>query len=173
MEREIINRVANSPLVSLDLEEFYHTGERIEYDIAQNLFQGMILKEKDFRAFVKEHDWSQYKGKNIALMCSAEAIVPTWAYMLLTTRLEGVANLMVMGSRETLEFALFQQALSKIDLEELRDRPVVVKGCGKLPVPESAYVEVARLLKPVVKSLMYGEPCSTVPLYKKPKSAKN
>ena len=173
MEEAIVNRVANSPIVSIDLEDYYHKGERMVYDLADNLFQGMILREKDFRDFIKDHDWSEYENKNIALTCSVDAIVPTWAYMLLTTRLEGVANMVVMGGLDTLEFALFQQALAQIDIESLRDKPVVVKGCGDLPVPESAYVEVTRLLKPVVKSLMYGEPCSTVPLYKKPKAPKN
>lgn len=173
MEGEIINRVASSPIVSIDLEDYYHAGERVVYDIADNLFQGMILREKDFREFIKTHDWNQYENKNIALVCSADAIVPTWAYMLLTTRLEGIANLVVMGSKETLEYALFNQALAKIDLESVENRPVVVKGCGELPIPESAYVEITRLLKPRVKSLMYGEPCSTVPLYKKPRLPKN
>lgn len=173
MGEEIVNRVANSPIVSIDLEDYYHTGERIVYDIADNLFQGMILREKDFREFIKTHDWSQYQNMNVALVCSADAIVPTWAYMLLATKLEGIANLVVMGSLETLEYALFNQALSQIDLDSVDNRPVVVKGCGELPVPESAYVEIARLLKPRVKSLMYGEPCSTVPLYKKPRVPKN
>lgn len=173
MEEAIVNRVANSPIVSIDLEDYYHKGERVVYDLVDNLFQGMILREKDFRDFIKSHDWSQYKNKNVALICSADAIVPTWAYMLLTTRLEGIANMVIMGTLEMLEFALFQQALSKLDLEALKDKPVVIKGCGELPVPESAYVEVTRLLRPVVKSLMYGEPCSTVPLYKKPKATKN
>ncbi|OEK00019.1 hypothetical protein BFP97_00120 [Roseivirga sp. 4D4] len=173
MSEEIVNRVANSPIVSIDLEDYYHPGERVVYDIADNLFQRMILKEKDFRQFVKEHDWEQYQGKNVSIICSEDAIVPTWAYMLLMTKLEGVANMAVMGSLETLEYAIFQQALSKVDVNELKDRPVVVKGCGDLPIPESAYVEVTRLLKPHVKSLMYGEPCSTVPLYKKPRTPKN
>jgi len=173
MEGEIINRVASSPIVSIDLEEYYHAGERVVYDIADNLFQGMILKEKDFREFIKAHDWSQYANKNVALVCAADAIVPTWAYMLLATKLEGVANLVIMGSLETLEYALFKEALSGIDLDALENRPVVVKGCGELPIPESAYVEITLLLKPRVKSLMYGEPCSTVPLYKKPRTPKN
>lgn len=173
MSEQIINRVASSPIVSIDLEKYYHHGERVIYDIADNLFQGMILKEKDFRLFVKEHDWMQYQGKNVSLVCSEDAIVPTWAYMLLMTKLEGIANMVVMGSLETLEYGLFQQALSKIDMKEVEDRPVVIKGCGNLPVAESAYVELTRLLKPHVKSLMYGEPCSTVPLFKRPKSPKN
>jgi len=173
MEEEIINRVAASPLVTIDLENYYHQGERVIYDLAQNLFQGVVLREKDLREFVKEHDWSQYEGKNVALICSEDAIVPTWAYMLITTKLEGVANMVVLGNTDILEFALYREALSKISPEDYTDKPVVIKGCGKLPVPESAYVELTRLLKPYVKSIMYGEPCSTVPLYKKPKSAKS
>ena len=173
MEEEIINRVAASPLVTIDLEEYYHKGERVVYDLAQNLFQGMILREKDLREFVKEHDWLQYEGKNVALTCSEDAIVPTWAYMLITTKLEGVANMVVLGSLETLEFALYKEALKKINPEEYLDKPIVIKGCGKLPVPESAYVELTMLLKPYVKSIMYGEPCSTVPLYKKPRATKS
>ncbi len=173
MSEEIVNRVANSPIVSIDLEDYYHHGERVVYDIANNLFQRMILREKDFRQFVKEHDWGQYKGKNVSIICSEDAIVPTWAYMLLMTKLEGEANMVVMGSVETLDYALFQDALSKIDVNDISDRPVVIKGCGDLPIPESAYVEITRLLKPHVKSLMYGEPCSTVPLYKRPRTPKN
>ncbi|HEY8402520.1 MAG TPA: DUF2480 family protein [Cytophagaceae bacterium] len=169
MENEIVNRVANSSLITFDLEEYYHQGERIIYDIKDNLFQGLILKEKDFRDFVKNHDWSIYKDKNIGLICSEDAIVPTWAYMLLATRLEPFANMVVFGNLEVLEQALFQQALSKIDIEKYRDAKVVIKGCSKYPVPTYAYVEIVRLLMPVVNSLMYGEPCSTVPLYKKPK----
>lgn len=173
MEKEIVNRVAASPLVTIDLEEYYHQGERVVYDLAQNLFQGMILREKDLREFVKEHDWSQYEGKNVALTCTEDAIVPTWAYMLLATKLNGIAHKVVMGSLEVLEYALYQEALSKIDLESFRDKPVVIKGCGKLPVPESAYVELTMLLNPYVKSIMYGEPCSTVPVYKKPRTPRS
>ncbi|MGW8122960.1 DUF2480 family protein [Roseivirga echinicomitans] len=168
-EKEIINRVASSPIVTIDLEDYYHQGERVKYDIAQHLFQGLILKEKDFRAFVKDHDWSVYEGKNIALFCSEDAIVPTWAYMLLTTRFAPHANKVVHGGLDVLEYALYKDALAKIDLKELENRPVVIKGCGDLPVPESAFVEIIALLQPVVKSLMYGEACSSVPLWKVPK----
>lgn len=170
---EIINRVANSPIITFNLEDYYHSGERVIYDIAQNLFQGLILREKDFRSFVKEHDWTQYQGKNVALTCSEDAIVPTWAYMLLTTKLESYANTVVFGDMDLLEYALFKEALSLVDLEAFRDRPVVIKGCGDLPVPESAYVEITKLIRPYAKSIMYGEPCSTVPLYKKPRQSKN
>ncbi|TPE45121.1 DUF2480 family protein [Pontibacter mangrovi] len=171
MSEEIINRVAQSALVTLNLEELIHPGERIVYDIKENLFQGLILREKDFRTFVKEHDWSQYAGKNIAITCTVDAIVPTWAYMLLAVKLQNHANYFVFGDLEALEQALFQEAIAKVDMEEYRDAKVVVKGCGSVPVPNYAYVEVMRKLLPVAASIMYGEPCSTVPLYKKPKNA--
>jgi hypothetical protein len=171
MEEElIVNRVANSGLVTLDLEEYYHPGERVVYDLKNNLFQELILREKDFRAFLKANDWTFYKDKNVAITCTADAIVPTWAFMLLTLHLRPYAHTVVYGDLEDLEDALFRDALSKIDLNKFQDAKVVVKGCGKLPVPTSAYVEITRLLQPVVQSLMYGEPCSTVPLYKRPKS---
>lgn len=171
MSEEIINRVAQSALVTLNLELLLHPGERMVYDIKDNLFQGLILREKDFRAFVKEHDWSQYAGKNVAIICSEDAIVPTWAYMLLATKLQNFANHFVFGDLEALEQSLMQQAIAGIDMEEYRDAKVVVKGCGSVPVPTFAYVEVMRKLLPVAASIMYGEPCSTVPLYKKPKNA--
>ncbi|PWK22980.1 uncharacterized protein DUF2480 [Arcicella aurantiaca] len=168
MEEElIINKVANSGLITFDLEDLYDKGERIVYDLKDNLFMGMILKEKDFRDFLKTHDWSQYAGKNIAITCSEDAIVPTWAYMLLTTKLQPVANSVVFGSLEELENKLFFDALQKVNIEDYRGARVVVKGCSKVPVPTAAYVEITRLLQPVVQSLMFGEPCSTVPLYKK------
>jgi hypothetical protein len=166
---ELINRVAQSALVTLNLEELIHPGERVVYDIKDNLFMGLILKEKDFRAFIKDNDWSVYTGKNVAIINSADAIVPTWAYMLLATKLQAHANRYVFGNLEALEQVLFQEALAKINPEDYRDAKVVVKGCGNIPVPTFAYVEVMKILLPVVSSIMYGEPCSTVPLYKKPK----
>lgn len=168
-QETIINRVANSPLITFNLEDYYLQGERVVYDIKQNLFQEMVLREKDFRAFVKEHDWSQYQDQYVALTCSVDAIVPTWAYMLLATKLEPYASNVVFGNLETLEAVLFKEALAKIDLEQFKDAKVVVKGCGKYPVPVFAYAEITRLLRPYAASIMYGEPCSTVPLYKKPK----
>ncbi len=170
MSEEIVNRVANSGLITLDLEEYYHPGERIYFDLKDLLFQGLILKEKDFRAFVKEHDWSQYKDKNVAITCSTDAIIPTWAYMLIAVQLEPYAHLSVSGTLENLEQALFQQALEKINPEDYKGSRIVVKGCSNLPVPTYAYTEIVRLLRPYAASIMYGEPCSTVPLYKKPKS---
>ena len=165
----IVNRVANSPLVTFDLEEFYHSGERVPPDIADQRYEGLILREKDFRAWVKETDWSVYKGKNVAVWCSVDAIIPTWAYMLLTTRISPFAHTVVFGTLEDLEKAIYQNALTSVDIEKFRDKKVVVKGCGKYQVPESAYVEITRLLTPVASSIMYGEACSTVPLYKKPR----
>ena len=166
---EIVNKVALSGLVTLNLEELIHPEERVVYDIKDNLFHGLMLREKDFREFVKGHDWSQYQGKNIAIVCSADAIVPTWAYMLLAVKLQPYANHFVFGNLAMLEQSLFQDALSKLDLKQYRDGKLVIKGCGTVPVPEYAYVEITRLLMPIAQSIMYGEPCSTVPLYKKPK----
>lgn len=167
---EIVNRVANSGLVTLDLEAYYHSGERVLYDLKDNLFMEAILREKDFRDFLKNHDWTQYAGKNVAVVCSADAIVPTWAYMLLTVHLEPHANLVVFGDLQALEDKLFYDALARIDRDDYAGARVVVKGCSTYPVPVSAYVEISRRLRPVVQSLLFGEPCSTVPLYKKPKA---
>lgn len=165
----IVNRVAQSALVTFNLEDYYPRGERVAYDLKHNLFQEMILRERDFRAFVKEHDWSQYQDQYVALGCSVDAIVPTWAYMLLVTKLEPYARRVIFGSLETLEVVLFQEALQQVDFTQFQDAKVVVKGCGDLFIPAFAYTEVTRLLRPVAASIMYGEPCSTVPLYKKSK----
>ena len=166
MEAEIINKVANSGLISLDLEEYFHPGERVIYDIKDNLFMGLMLKEKDFRAFLKENDWSVYSGKNVAIICSEDAIVPTWAYMLLAIQLEPFANMVVFGGLEDLEKKLYEVALNQLDLEQFNNQRVVVKGCSNAQIPTYVYVELTRRLKPIVKSLMFGEPCSTVPLFK-------
>jgi len=166
---EIVNRVAKSPLVTINLEEFYPKGERVELDIKQWLFQEMILKEKDFRTYVKEHDWSAYKDKYVAVFCSVDAIVPTWAYMLVASKLEEHAKMITYGSLPELEKIIFKDSLSKINPEEYQDKKLVIKGCGNLPISEFAYVEIVRLLKPVASSIMYGEPCSTVPIYKAPR----
>lgn len=169
-DETIINKVAQSGIVSIDLEEWYPKGERKLIDIKDQLFQGLILREKDFREFVKGHDWSQYKDQYVAIMCSADAIVPTWAYMLLAVALEPFAKKVVFGNLETLETVLYDELLNKLDVEAYRNARIVVKGCGTLPVPAAAYVEITRRLRPVAKSIMYGEPCSTVPLYKQAKT---
>jgi hypothetical protein len=166
---DIVNKVAQSGLVEFNLEDHYLPGERVLFDIKDQLFQGLILKEKDFREFIKNENWSNYKDKYVAISCTADAIVPTWAYMLLTTALEPFAKKIVFGDLKTLETILFSEALSKVDVEQFRDARIVIKGCSNLPVPESAYVEITRLLRPLAKSIMYGEPCSTVPIYKQAK----
>ncbi|MTI31324.1 DUF2480 family protein [Xanthovirga aplysinae] len=165
----IVNKVAQSALITIDLADYYDSGERVVYDIKDNLFQGLVLREKDFRSFIKDQDWSQYKGKNVAIHCSVDAIVPTWAYMLLAVKMEPFANMVVFGGVNELENALTQRALSKLDLGNLKGAKVVIKGCGDLPISPFAYVEISRLLRPHVSSIMFGEPCSTVPVYKKPK----
>ena len=170
METEIVNRVAGSGLVSLDLEAYYHPGERVVYDLKDNLYMGLILREKEFRAFLKEHDWSHYAGKNVAITCTEDAIIPTWAYMLLTLQLQPYANMIVFGTLADLEEKLFFNAIATIHPEEYHNARVVVKGCSKVPVPTAAYVELTRVLQPVVQSLLFGEPCSTVPLYKRSKN---
>jgi hypothetical protein len=170
MEDGIVNRVSNSSLVTLDLESLYEPGERILFDIKDNLFEGIILKEKDFREFLKQHDWTQYQGKHVGLICSEDAIVPTWAYMLLAIQLQPFAKSIVFGDLERLEQSLFQKAISSLNLEEYKNAKVVVKGCSKVPVPAFAYVEITRLLTPIAQSLFFGEPCSTVPLLKRKNS---
>ncbi|MDP2388186.1 MAG: DUF2480 family protein [Bacteroidota bacterium] len=164
---EIINKVANSGIVTIDLEEFYPKGERKLIDIKDQLFQGLILREKDFREFIKTHEWQQYKDCFVAITCSADAIVPTWAYMLLTLALQPYATKIVFGNLEQLESIIFNEKLQTLQIENYKDARVVIKGCGTLPVPTNAYVQLTAILQPHVKSLMYGEPCSTVPLYKK------
>jgi hypothetical protein len=167
IQENIVNKVAASGLVTLNLELYYHQGERMVYDLKENLFHGLILREKDFREFIKAQDWTAYTDKNIAVICSADAIVPTWAYMLLASKMMPYANEVVFGGLDVLETVLFTKALAKIDLSEYKDARVVIKGCANIEVPVSAYVEVTALLTPVAKSIMYGEPCSTVPIFKR------
>jgi len=169
MENEIINKVALSGIITINLEDFYPHGERVVIDIKEQLFQGLILKEKDFREFVKNEDWRKYADRYVALICSADAVVPTWAYMLLAIQLEPYTKKVVFGDLETLETVLYNEILNKLNINDYKDARVVIKGCGHLPVPKAAYVEITRLLRPVAKSIMYGEACSMVPLYKQPK----
>jgi hypothetical protein len=167
IQENIINKVALSGLVTLDPAIFYPVGERVVYDLKDNLFHGLILREKDFREFVKEHDWSQYQDKQVAVTCTADAIVPAWAYVLLANKLAPYAKDVVFGDADVLETVLFVKNIEKTDFSEYAGQRVVLKGCGETPVPVSAYVELAKKLTPIVKSLMFGEPCSTVPIFKK------
>lgn len=167
---EIINRVANSALVTFDLEEHYVQGERVLIDLKDILFQGLILREKDLRDFVKEHNWQQYENKFVAITCSADAIIPTWAYMLLAVSVNSYARKVVLGTLQQLDEKIFEEILEKVEWSKYQNAKVVVKGCSKIPVPESAYIEVVNKLKPFASSIMFGEACSTVPLYKRPKA---
>jgi len=164
---EIVNRVSNSQLITFDLEEFYTPGDRVLFDMKDFLFQGLILKEKEFRESIKAHDWSQYSQKNVAIVCSADAIIPTWAFMLLSIALQPYASRVVFGNLLELESQLFYDALSKVEWENYRDKKMIIKGCSKVEVPLSAYVEATNRLRSIASSIMFGEPCSTVPLFKK------
>ncbi|GAA0878030.1 DUF2480 family protein [Algoriphagus jejuensis] len=166
---ELVNRVAASPILSINMEEFYPQEERVLFDLKPFLFQELILREKEFRQALKELDWEIYADKWIAVTCTADAIVPTWAFMLVCTYLEGKGLGYVVGSLENLEQHIAETTLAKIDLTEFENRPVVVKGCSKFPIPLFAYGRLISLLQSRTRSLMFGEPCSTVPLYKRPK----
>lgn len=167
MSEPIINKVAESGLITLDLEQYFPKGETAVFDLKDYLFMGMILKEKDYREALKAKDWSVYKDKNVALVCTADAIIPVWAWMLAATYLQPVAKELVMGDEKELHKTLFIKNLSAVNVNEFEDKRVVIKGCGETPIPDYVYMEITRLLRPVVKSIMYGEPCSTVPVYKK------
>ena len=167
MSDVIINKVANSGLVSLDLEKFLPEGEVVGFDLKDHLFMGLILKEKDFREALKNLDWNIYMDKNVAVFCSADAIIPVWAYMLIATYLEPVAREIYVGTSQEMNKHLFLKNIASIDTNEFRDQRVVVKGCGDVEIGPFAYAEITRILKPIAKTIMYGEPCSTVPIYKK------
>lgn len=166
---EIVNRVTNSPIVTLDLEEYYRLEERVVFDLKDYLYQELVLKEKDFRAALKGIDWRQFSGKLVAIDCTADAIIPNWAFMLVGTYLATFDIEYVIGDLKTLEQYLFEKALLQIDVEKFRQKPVVIKGCSKHPVPMYAFGRILSIIQPYAKSIMYGEPCSTVPLYKSPK----
>ena len=163
---EIVNRVANSKLKTFNLEDLYPAGKREQIDISQWLTEGFILREKDFRDSLKHHDWSVYNNAYVALHCSTDAIVPAWAYMLVTTYLQPVAKKVVVGSLEELETVLYAEKIGALDVSVYHDEYVIIKGCSNKPVPQNAYILLTQKLQSVVKSLMFGEACSSVPLYK-------
>ncbi len=167
MSEPFINKVAESGLITIDLEKWYPKGETAVFDMKDYLFMGMILKEKDFREALKNIDWTTYQNKNVAITCTADAIIPVWAYMLVAAYLQPVADDFIMGDEKELHKALFLKQLASIDLSEYADKKIVIKGCGETPIADYVYMEITKLLRPVVKSVMYGEPCSTVPVYKK------
>jgi len=166
----IVNKVAESGIVTLDLAPYIPGDEIAVFDLKPFLFREMILREKDYRAALQTHDWKPYEGKHVAITCSAEAIVPVWAYMLAAVYLQPISASVFFGTADELSKQLVQSRINKIDLAEYTDKRVVVKGCGDTPIPDTAYVAAAAHLLPVVKSLMYGEPCSTVPIFKKAKA---
>lgn len=167
MSNEIINRVANSKLVTFDLEDFYPEGKRVLFDIKTWLLEGLVLREKDFRELVKNYNWSQHQNQYVALTCSTDAIVPAWAYMLLVVNLEPFVEKAVIGTLEDLETSVYQDIINKIDVDSFKNKPIIIKGCANKPVPVNAYTMLIKKLKPVAKSLMYGEACSSVPLFKR------
>ena len=169
MAEEIINRVANSKLQVIDLEDFYPDGKRILFDIKDWLLEGLVLREKEFRVYVLEHNWEQYQDCYVALYCSTEAIIPDWAYMLITVQLQTYAKFVINGNLEQLETVLYTSIINDFNMENYKDKPVIVKGCSNKPVPLNALILLTNKLKPIAKSIMYGEACSAVPLYKKSK----
>jgi hypothetical protein len=170
MPEELINRVANSGLVTLNLENFFPPEEVLQFDLKDYLFMELILKEKEFRQALKEHDWEQYRGKHVVVFCSSDAIIPVWAFMLVGAYAAPVAASVFQGSKEEFYKQAFMQALSRLDVSQHEGARIVIKGCSNKPVPPAAYVELTRLLQPFAQSIMYGEPCSTVPIFKRPRT---
>ncbi len=169
MADTIVNRIAESALITFDLEDLYQIGERKSIDLSQWLFKGLILKEKEYRAHLNAHEWSSYQDQFISLHCSTEAILPAWAFLLLTTYLQPFARKVVIGSIQDLEVQLFSEEIQLLDVTPFKDKPVIIKGCSDKTVPQDAYVKLITKLQPVVKSLFFGEACSSVPLYKRKK----
>lgn len=169
---ELVNKVAQSGLLTFDLEDLFPAeGSIVSFDLKDYLFRGLILREKDFREALAAIDWQKYAGKTVAVYCSADAIIPNWAWMLVAANVAGIAEMVVMGDPELAMKRYYTQQLSQVDLEQYRDQRVVIKGCSDKPVPAEAYLEITALLRPVTKSIMYGEPCSTVPVFKKKEQA--
>jgi len=167
MAEVFVNKVAESGILTLDLEAYYPKEEVLVFDMKDHLFMGLILKEKDFRAALKALDISPYQDKIAAITCSADAVIPMWAYMLAASALQPVAREIIFGNEETAKKNILLKNIAKINIQEFADKRVVIKGCGEVPVAEEAYIEITKLLRPVAKSIMYGEPCSTVPVFKK------
>ena len=167
MSKEIVNRVAKSSLITLNLEDYYPSGQRILFDIKDWLYEGLVLREKEFRQNVKDHNWSDYQDSYVALTCSSDAIIPDWAFMIIALELESYAKKVIIGNLDQLESYIYQDIIKSIDLKEFKDKPVIIKGCSNKPIPINAFTMIVTKLKPVAKSLMYGEACSSVPLFKK------
>jgi hypothetical protein len=167
MSDTIVNKVASSGLITIDLEKYLPAGDVVTFDLKDHLFMGLILKEKDFREALKNLDWSIYRDKYVAITCSADAIIPAWAYMLVVTYLQTIAKDVYVGTSVEMQKHLLLKNIAAIDVNEFVDQRIVIKGCGDVTIESFAYAEITKVLQPVVKSIMYGEPCSTVPVYKK------
>ena len=167
MSGEIINRVSKSNLITIDLQDYYPKGKRTAIDIKKWLKEGLILIEKDFRKTLKNNNWSQFKDNHICIFCSSDAIVPVWAYMLIQTYLYGIARSVTFGTPETMESMLLSPIIESLDLKYCKDKPVVIKGCSEKKIPRNAYIKLIKKLQPIAKSIMYGEACSSVPLFKR------
>ena len=168
----IVNRVANSGLITINLEEYYPSQELVEFDLKDYLFKELILKEKDFRAALKEHDWEKYNGKVLCIHCSNDAIIPIWAYMLVTAYATPHAYSIFQGSKPSYVQHAINENLNKIDWSAYEGERIVIKGCSNKPVPEASYVDLTKRLQPLAQSIMFGEPCSTVPIFKRPRKLK-
>jgi Protein of unknown function (DUF2480) len=169
MDSQFVNKVAESGIITLDLEEFLPKEAAVLFDLKDYLFMGLILKEKDFREALKALDTDQYSGKNVAISCSTDAIIPMWAYMLVVSYIQPVAKRVFFGTAEAMEQSVLIENIAALETDVFKEQRVVVKGCGEKHIPEAAYVKITEKLRPVAKSIMFGEPCSTVPIYKKPK----
>jgi len=167
MENGITNRVEKSSLIQVNLDEYYPNGERTLFDLKDCLKDGLVLIEKDFRAFVKDNDWAVYQDQYVGIICSVDAIVPLWAFMLVASKIEPFAKKVIFGNLENLEKAIFNGVLSELDYTQFKDKNVIVKGCGKHPIPESVFVDFSIKLQSFAKNIMFGEACSAVPLFKK------
>ena len=164
---EIVNRVAQSKLITFDLEDYYPKGERVLLDISSWLYEGIILREKEFRQAVDAHDWSAYSGKYVAITCSTDAIIPGWAYMLITSTLQPYADKIVQGDLTDLETQLYAEVIRDLDVKPFKDKPVIIKGCSNKPVPPNAYIWATEKIQAVASKVMYGEACSSVPIYRR------
>ncbi len=169
MAEEIVNRVANSGLITIDLEDLIASENNMIIDIKDQLWQGIALREADFRQFIKEHNWEQYKGKNVGITCSVEAIIPQWAYVLIASKLASLASEIVFGDEQVLKEELLSIKINQLNMEAYQDAKVVIKGCSDVKISSNAYVQITKRLIPFAKSIMYGEPCSTVPIWKRPR----
>lgn len=172
IQKPLVNRVASSGLMTINLEDYYPKGETAEFDLKDFLFMEMILKEKDFRESLRNHDWSQYQDKHLLVFCSADAIIPMWAFMLVAAYAEPYTTNIIQGSKAEFLKLSYMKSLSELDYDQYEDKRVVIKGCSDKPVPPFAYAYLTQLLRPKAKSIMFGEPCSTVPVYKKPRPPK-